>query len=256
MSIACEVTSFRRGPASCARARLGGVVSRADVRHVRAAVRSVLVDEQSVVLDIADLRLHHPASVGAFSDALTAVGGWPVARLVLVGPQARVRAALTASGVAREVPVAADASSGRARLQSRPDKVTRRLGLRPEPSAPRRASAFVAVAGSAWNVEQFVCEDAAAVATELVTHAVERARSGIHTASLDRSGLYIALRDFDPCRASTPRTRADMPAAPEVDCVASRSADFGVIVRSDGRVVWALFPTQPATTTQNYRSGG
>jgi hypothetical protein len=256
MSIACEVTSLRRGPASWATARLGGVVSRDNLRHVRAAVTSVLVDEQSVVLDIAGLRLHHPACAGAFSDALAAVGGWPVARLVLVGPQARVRAALTATGVAHEVPVAADVSSGRARLESRPEKVTRRLRLRPEPSAPRRTRAFVAATGSAWNVEQSARQDAAAVATELVTHAMERARSGILTASLDRSGLHIAMRDFNPCRGSKPRTRADLPAArtgPRRVTVGGFRGDSPIRrAGSCGR----CSPRSRPPRRHNYRSGG
>ena len=46
--------------------RLSDVASSDDVRHVRAAVTSVLRKERSVVLDIADLRLQHPARAGVF----------------------------------------------------------------------------------------------------------------------------------------------------------------------------------------------
>ena len=150
---------------------------------------AALDERGSLVLDIADLQLHHPAAVEVFAEALAAAGGWPTARLVLVKPDGRITAALSASGLVGEVPVAADLVSGRARLCLRPDSVTRRLRLRPERSAPRRARSFVTQAGSAWSVKHSVRDDAATVAADLVARTAERARSvGILTVSLDRSG--------------------------------------------------------------------
>ena len=164
MPVTWRAASPGGGPASSATAALGGVLSRDDAGYLRTTVVSALVERGSLILDVGDLRLHHPAAVEVFAEALAAAGGWPTARLVLARRQARVKAALSASGVVGEVPVASDLVSGRSRLCLRPDRVTRRLRLRPERSAPRRTRSFVAQAASAWSVEQAVRDNAATVA--------------------------------------------------------------------------------------------
>src|SRR5690349_19651438 len=133
------------------------------------------------------------------------MGGWPSARLVLFGADARLAEMLRALRVSATVPLAPDQTTARLLLQRRPPTVARWLDLANDLSSPRRACLFVTTACQGWRLDS-VCDDAVIVASELVENAVVHARTGCRLAiRLDDRGLTIAVRDSGPFTVMHPR---------------------------------------------------
>ena len=108
-----------------------------------AALSDLLVGHRGVVLDVSGLHPHHSDAVHAFLEAFGGAGGWPRACLALVAPGPALAALLTASGVAREVPVYAEVAEALAHLADRPDIVRDGRRFDVDPHAPGRARTYV-----------------------------------------------------------------------------------------------------------------
>lgn len=210
-------------------ARLAGTLTRSDVPLLRRALDDLLASRHPVLIDVSRLAVPYPPAVGVLSSALLDAGGWPAARLVVVGADARFRAALRSTGTARDVVVADDVHDAASRVHHRPERVRRRLALRPG-AQPR---AFVDRLGVDWDLGDLVDE-----AREVVDELADG--GGVLTATLGPEGLRVALRDFHA------RPRLAVPAA-----VRRRAASCGVTPRSDGNVVWAVLGVRrrPAGTS-------
>jgi len=115
-----------------------------------------------------------------------------------------------------------DVEQAAARLDDRPERVRRRLALRPG-TAERRARDLVDRAGVEWDVPHLLTD------ARRITGGLVRAARGpsVLTITLGEEGLRIALRDFDPRRRQVP-------------AAGGRASSWGVTPRSDGNVTWAL----------------
>jgi len=115
-----------------------------------------------------------------------------------------------------------DVEQAAARLDDRPERVRRRLALRPG-TAERRARDLVDRAGVEWDVPHLLTD------ARRITGGLVRAARGpsVLTITLGGEGLRIALRDFDTRHGL--RVPAD-----------GRASGWGVTPRSDGNVAWAL----------------
>jgi hypothetical protein len=204
---------------------LTGTLTRADPPRLRQALDALLAPSRPVILDVTLLRTSFPPAVEELSRSLLAAGGWPTARLVVAGPDPRFRAALRSTGTIRDVVVVDDVAQAHLHLDDRPERVRRRLALRP--AATGRARAFVDRVCADWDVPH-LADDARGVAAELVR---PTRTTAVLTVALGPEGMRIALRDFAPCSASP------VPAA-----VARLSSSCGVTPRSDGNAVWAMLP--------------
>ena len=201
---------------------LTGSLTRTDVPRLRHTLDALLTPARPVILDVSRLTVTFPPAVEVLSRTVLAAGGWPAARLVVTGPDPRIRAALRSTGTIRDVVVADHVEQARSRLGDRPERVRRRLALRPG-TAQRRARDFVDRAGADWDVPHLL-PDARRITEQLV-----RAAGGpsVLTVTLGEEGLRIALRDFDTRRR------------PRVPTADPRSS-WGVTPRSDGSVAWAV----------------
>lgn len=218
-------------------ATASGVLHRADVCHLERALKAVLLPRHVVLLDVSDLRVPDTRGVTVFSRAILVAGGWPVARMVLIGTDARLRSALCAANTFRDVLVADDLDQARTRVDHRPSRVCRRITLPATPSACRTASAFLDGISRDWGAQPFV-RDAKVVAAELVAGvARQSARPSLLTVSLSGSAMRVALRSFGGhCRRPTHGGGALDPALRSLPNV---SEDCGITPRSDGVVAWA-----------------
>jgi hypothetical protein len=99
----------------------------------------------------------------------------------------------------QEVLFADNMALARSRLWNRPDKVTRRLHLRPEPAAHRRGLAFIDATDSDWNAENLE-RDACTVTGELV---VQHARTG----SILLTEILVLRPSRTRCRCRRDRRR-------------------------------------------------
>jgi hypothetical protein len=119
----------------------------------------------------------------------------------------------------------------------------RHLDLNGDLSAPRRARLFVHETCREWNLDA-VRDDAALVASELVGNAVVHARTSCRLdMRLDRLGLTVAVRDYEPRGLLVPLVCS---AAGHRDyglfLVSSISRAWGVSPTENGKSVWALLP--------------
>ena len=208
-----------------ATARAAGVLHAPEVPYFERALAAALRPGRAVLLDVSDLRLAGTVDVAAFSRALLAAGGWPTARLVLVGAGDRLAAALRRRRAGQDVLLVDDVAQARARLAERPERVSRRVRL------PAAADALVAAAGRDWDVPG-LADRARPVVTQLVAGVAR----GVLTVSLDREGLRIALR----VRGATAAAVDD-----RLRAVRRLGGACGTIPRSDGAVVWALVTGPP-----------
>ena len=201
------------------------------VDHWR-TLKDLLVESRTVILDVADLRIQHASSVRFFSTALLAAGGWPPARLILVASPPRVGAAFRAPGVSRDVLMADDVTSALERVTCRPQRVSRRRGIRSGSSALPNARALVDKACREWDAGH-LARAAQVVVEQMVSDTVGRSGSyGVLKLLLDGSHLRLALRDHSTSKGVGSSLRCDR--------LAQLCRTYGVTPLSDGRIVWAV----------------
>jgi anti-sigma regulatory factor (Ser/Thr protein kinase) len=221
--------------------RLRGSLSLATVPRVRSLLDELLHGRGAVVVDLAGTKLAWAPAVEVFPSALAAAGGWPAARLVLAGAEPDLEERLRAQLIHHAVPLADDPAAAAGRLRHRPDRVWRQRDLPAAVGAPRMARALVWEACADWSATA-AQDTVALVANELVTNAVQHARSPCRlSVSLDPTGLRVAARDY--ALGSMPRLRpvdATRAGGRGLHLVAMLAAAWGVQVHADGKTTWAL----------------
>jgi anti-sigma regulatory factor (Ser/Thr protein kinase) len=229
------------------RLRLAGPLTLRTANSVAAALAKLLLDCGQVVADLSAVRLLWAPALQVFPSTLAAVGGWPNARLVLLDADSQLTEAIRAVRIDRVVPLARNWSEAHALIARRPPLVIRHHELPDEPSSPRRARALVRSACADWQIEDLAF-DGAMVATELVTNAVQHARTSTRLIlRIDDSALHIAVRDHHVADDATLQRLHTAPTAGHgLHIVAALSRVHGVTPHSDGKTVWAAIDLDPA----------
>jgi anti-sigma regulatory factor (Ser/Thr protein kinase)/anti-anti-sigma regulatory factor len=227
--------------------QLGGRLSLRSVPRVREAALKSLRGKGRVLIDLSRLRSRQTTFVTVFPAVLAVAGGWPSARLVLFGADTALRATLLSTRVHETVPVAADLPSARALLDQRPPQVRRHRDLPVHNAAPAAARQFVREACAAWSVPQAVQEIAELISNELVSNAVEHARSPSRlTVTYTGSTLRVSVHDNCPMPLPRPRPRdIDAPRGRGLHMVVALAQGWGVDQRPDGKTVWASLQLYP-----------
>jgi anti-sigma regulatory factor (Ser/Thr protein kinase) len=237
-----ETSLVRRDMHDCVLA-LRGAVTRWSSAAVVGALSKPLLHAQQVLVDVSGLQVGWTPGLRAFPSALTRAGGWPWARLVLFGAGDHLAARLGALRVSETVPVAVDVDAAYELAGVRPPVVVRGHELTADLTSVARARALVRDACAVWGVDD-ADDDAALVANELVTNAVEHAGTGCRLKLvLDGRGLTVSVRDG---------RRGGLEALPPLDVTGDRgrgllvvagvSRTWGVVEHADGKTVWALLP--------------
>jgi anti-sigma regulatory factor (Ser/Thr protein kinase) len=215
---------------------------------VRPVLRKHLLDRGRVVVDLSDASVQWAPVVELFPATLAGVGGWPLARLALAGPDPTATAILRASRVHLTVPVAKTRDEARTLLDLRPPRVARRHEMPCALTAPGLARSFVASMCDDWQLDVGLRDAARMVATELVSNAVEHAGTGcVLYLALDRQRLQIAVRDQRPTAAGLPQAGVRGNRGYGLLMVEGASRAWGVTPHEDGKTVWAVLDTEPGT---------
>jgi anti-sigma regulatory factor (Ser/Thr protein kinase) len=220
--------------------RLRGGLSLATAPRARAVLGKVLRDRGAVVADLTHVELVWEPATEVFPAALSAAGGWPLARLVLTGAGAHLAARLRALRIHRPVPLVDDPALAPAHLHRRPQRVSRHRDLPGALDAPAMARALVREACADWSTT--AAEDAAAlVASELVSNAVVHARSACRVSvAVDDAGLRVGVRDYAPGPELRPcPVDSARPAGRGLHLVAMLASAWGVHQHTDGKTTWA-----------------
>jgi hypothetical protein len=131
--------------------RLSGVLSMQTVAATRAALAELLTDSERVVADLSHLQLRHPGCVTVFGTASRQAGGWPEAKLALIGADPRMLTHLARSrGPA--VPVAGSLDAALVMADQPPGSIRSRLNPVTEP----RRDLVTAIAKTHPEAAQFI----------------------------------------------------------------------------------------------------
>jgi AraC-like DNA-binding protein len=218
-------------------ARARGRVQPSTAPDLRHGLGKLLAEGAPVLLDVSGLQLDWAPAPELFVAAVSAAGGWPLARLVLFGAEAHAAERLRACRVTESVPLAGSVTDAAARIDARPERLSCGVDLPAEPASVPRALEVLRDACSRWGVPDR--DDAATVVTELVTNAVEHAGTPLRLhLVLDRSGLRVSVRDGHPT-APDRHGRG-------LRSVIRLSRTWGVLHRGNGKVVWAQLPRSAA----------
>jgi anti-sigma regulatory factor (Ser/Thr protein kinase) len=202
----------------------------------------------AIIIDAAGVEDPAAGSLAVWLSATQAAASAdPPARLALCLPGGSALAGrLRHSGIQRYLPLFGTPPEAREALTgSRPLTDVVRLRLPPSPVSPSVARNLVGGACQAWNLGALL-HPGRAVLSELVTNAVEHARTEIEV-SLSRRGraLHLAVRDHDP---TPPRIIDPCPVDPDLPLnerghglrvVHADSVAWGAIPTVDGKLVWA-----------------
>ncbi len=224
--------------------RPSGRLSLRTVPMVREATVKSLLSVGRVVVDLSRLHTSQAAFVTVFPAALAVAGGWPAARLVLFSASSDLRSKLASTRTTDTVPLAADLASALIILNQRPPEVRRYRILPIRDTAAALARLFVAEACADWQVSPIIEETMLLVSSELVTNAVEHAKSSSHlTLTCTPSVVRVSVRDFSPGPLPRPRP-IDVHAyrGRGLHLVAALAQAWGVDPHPDGKTVWASLP--------------
>ncbi|MBV9314383.1 MAG: ATP-binding protein [Pseudonocardia sp.] len=225
---------------------LSGHLSIRTSPRIREAIAKCLLGTGCALIDVSRLRTTQSAFLSVFPAALAAAGGWPSARLILFGAGPNLRSMLVSSRVTETVPLAPGLASAMVMLEQRPPELRRQRDLPSHDTAPSAARLFVRESCKVWLVPMALQEVAELVSSELVSNAVEHARSSSQlTLTLTRSALRVSVRDFRP--GPIPRTRPiniDACRGRGLQLVATLAQAWGVEPHSDGKTIWASLPLE------------
>ncbi len=221
--------------------RLTGVLDGAAAPAVRSALLDVLAGQpEAVVVDVGELRVADPASVGVLGDVARDTAAWPGAHIVISGSPAVDGWRETG------LPVWPDLDQAWAALGA-PD-IPQRMSadLEPVAGAARRSRELVTEACARWDCPE-LAGPACIVLTEMVNNVVAHARTPMTVLLAEQGGtMSVAVRDHS---TTAPRF-GGLPAPTAyggrglvlIDSVSSR---WGTLELGDGKVVWAVLATDP-----------
>src|SRR4051794_27244240 len=247
------VELVRRAPDQCVLA-VSGELSLPAPGLLTRSLSKALVDPGRVLVDVSGLRLGSAAAAEVFASALASAGGWPAARLVLFGAGADLARTLTALRVTSTVPLAADETAAWLLLNRRPPVLRRHLDLDRESFSLRRARMFVRFACADWQLD-LIRDDAVAVASELVAHAVQHVGPACRlTLRCRTDGLTIAVYEHNPTPVLPPRSVAEDHCGGALFLVVARSSNW-VRHGCNPNCVWAFLPSSaPAAHPHTVRA--
>ena len=213
---------------------------------VRPVLAKQLLDRGRVIVDLSEATVQWAPAAELFRTALAQAGGWPLARLVLAAADPTTATILQAARVHLTVPLANSVDEARGLLRFRPPRVVRSHELPCALTAPTLARLFVTLMSEDWELTDELCDEALTVATELVSNAVEHARTAcvLHLA-LDDLRLRIAVRDHQPDVQGHPEPGVRGDRGYGLLIVKGLSRHWGVTPHDDGKTVWARLDATP-----------
>jgi len=230
--------------------RLTGSLSLATALAVREALGKQLADHGRVVVELSGVTLDWPPALELFPTALSTSGGWPWVRLALYQALPPLATAFRGTRAAEMVPLEADHPAAVAALDIRPPRVSRHRDLPCELGSAAAARTFLRQACTDWDAED-LADLVVLIGNEFVSNVVEHADTTCRlTASLDRQGMWVSVRDFQP--SPTPRPRPINVGARRgrgLHLVAQLAANWGVTNHPDGKTVWATVAPPASVTT-------
>jgi anti-sigma regulatory factor (Ser/Thr protein kinase) len=210
------------------------------------ALYALLMDRGRVVLDVSALTASQVGALAAFPNVLARAGGWPLARLVLLGANPTLTGALRLSGIDRALSLAPDWDAATILLRTRPRHLARENLMPAALEASTLARAAIRELCREWDLDA-VSMEAQMVATELVANVVDHAGTeSILTCTLAAGDLQIAVRDRAPASDTCLQRITDRAGGRRgLNLVASVAHSWGCFRHHNGKTVWVVLKRPP-----------
>jgi anti-sigma regulatory factor (Ser/Thr protein kinase) len=212
------------------------------------AVYVLLMDRGRVVLDISTVTASQVRTLARLPNFLARAGGWPLARLVLLGAGPTVSAALRLAELDQTVSLASDWKAATDLLRARPRCLARESLMPATIEAPTLARAAIREVCREWDLNA-VSMEAEMTAVELVANAANHAGTESTLAcTLAGGDLHIAVRDWDAPSDTTLQRITDRAGERRgLTLVAGVAHSWGCIRHQNGKTVWAILknPASP-----------
>jgi anti-sigma regulatory factor (Ser/Thr protein kinase) len=210
----------------------------------------LLMDRGRVMLDVSGLTTSQIATLATLPSVLARAGGWPLARLVLVGANPTLTEALRLAGIDRALCLASDWDAATVLLRTRPQRLARENLMPAALEASTLARAAIREVCREWDLDA-VSTNAEMITTELVANVVDHAATASTlTCTLADGDLQIAVRDQVPASdTGLQRITGRAGGRRGLHLVASIAHSWGCIRHHNGKTVWAVLkiksPPQP-----------
>jgi AraC-like DNA-binding protein len=222
-------------------ASLRGDLTSITAPDVLKSLTKLLLGHGQVLLDVEQARLVWPPAPELFTTAIATAGGWPSARLVLIGATRHTTDRLHACRVTESVPLARTEAEAAELVAQRPVRLLRSTRFPAHPSSVNRAAGFVEDVGRAWEMTD-PDGRAVSIVRELAANAIRHTRVEFRVVLVLVSGtLRISVRRYQRAISSSVDLAAAA-AAPEEDLgsITELSDTWGVLRYDDGMSVWAV----------------
>ncbi|WP_432967318.1 ATP-binding protein [Dactylosporangium sp. CA-233914] len=219
--------------------RVAGRLTFTSVADLRQAAGKALTDHPEVLLlDVAGLSVVDDITLTSLP-MLARQGVATETDVMVVGPDAVLLEQLERLGIARQVPVHADAGAALAAHARLPGPRRLEAFLAPEPDATSAARGLVDRACAQWHVAH-VADAAALIVTELVANAVEHAGTPLLVSVALRSRhLHLGVRDDSPLPLIRAVEDRDGEPGRGLLIVEGMATAWGCVHTAGGKVVWA-----------------
>ena len=224
-------------------ASLRGDLTLTSAVAVRKALTALLTEHSAILLDISGVALTWAPAPELFVSAVAAAGGWPSARLVLVGADQPTTNRLRACRVAESIPLAATERAAAMIVADRPARLLRSERFPGHRSSVSRACEFVADVCRQWDAPD-PGGQAGSIVGELAADAVRSGYSGFQVRLVLEAGhLRMSVRDHGS-RAVGPSGSPAARAGPGM--LAALGVAWGELQFDDGTSVWAVLDLEPS----------
>ena len=219
------------------------------VEDLDLAIQLALADgPRGVVCDLSDVpREAEPGAVEWLALAGRHVRDWPGIPVAVACPDQRVREALSAHPLGRQLRVTTSVPLAVSGVLATPTPVVERLHLSPHPTAPRASRDFVTRILLGWELGPLT-PSVCLVVSELVTNSTMYAGSDIAVSvAWSLEAIRLTVRDRSPELPRPRKSRLGLHGR-GLTIVAGVSRSFGVLPTAEGgKVVWAVFDAHEAT---------
>jgi anti-sigma regulatory factor (Ser/Thr protein kinase) len=204
----------------------------------RAAARSLSLQPEALLIDVAGVAVDGPSGLEVLRRVLCETAQWPAVPIVLCGADSETAVALAASPDCADLAYADNCEAAFEAVAQEPEPRRIRVRLRPVPDACRQVRQLVNHACAAWHRGEEAAT-ASLVATELVANVVRHAHTTMEfTLGLRDGRLCLTVRDGSRVLPNPTDPSVTDAGGRGLRLVRELTDAWGVLAVPDGKVVW------------------
>jgi anti-anti-sigma regulatory factor len=204
----------------------------------QAVRRSMSLQPEMLLLDIAELRIADPPGLAALSAVIEQTAAWPDLPILICGADPATTRLIAGDPGCARLGTAPDRAAALAEARATPAQRRFRVRLRPVPDACRQVRQVVDQACATWQRTELAATGTL-IATELVANVVRHAHTTMEfTVGLRGDRLSMSVRDGSRHLPEPADSRVTDAGGRGLRLVRDLTDAWGVLPIADGKVVW------------------